>query len=53
MLKDRILDIFCTTLKEFPVAIQTFVFRVRTPIFTVDYLADNFIENFDVLKSKF
>jgi len=36
-----------------PAAIQTSVFQMRTPFFTVNYLLGNFFENFFVPNSKF
>jgi len=37
---------FVVPLKECPVAIQTFVFKLKPPFFTVNYyLVDNFLRN--------
>jgi len=46
---------FFVLLKEWHVEIQTSVFQIATPLFykcTVNYLADNFSKNFEVLEIK-
>jgi len=44
---------FFVTLTDNPVAIQTTVFQMRTIFFTLNYLVDFFVENYDVPNPKF
>jgi len=49
----QIPDIFGTSIKKCPMAIQTSIFQMIICFFTANYLADDVLVNVDVSKSKF